>query len=71
MKSGALVRVFAVELAPRDAYYLVCRGKDADKPQVKALMRWALAQYQDLSERPRVSTRHPSPQFFSLVAAAR
>jgi hypothetical protein len=39
------VRVFAVELATRDAYYLVNRPKDAHKPQVKALTRWALDQY--------------------------
>jgi LysR family glycine cleavage system transcriptional activator len=46
IRSGALVRVFAVELATRDAYYLVSRPKDAHKPQVRALTRWALAQYQ-------------------------
>jgi LysR family glycine cleavage system transcriptional activator len=46
LRSGALVRVFAVEVATRDAYYLVSRPKDADRPQVKALTRWALAQYQ-------------------------
>ncbi len=46
IRSGALVRVFAVELATRDAYYLVSRPRDAHKPQVKALTRWALAQYQ-------------------------
>jgi len=40
LRSGALVRVFAVELATRDAYYLVSRPKDADRPQVKALTRW-------------------------------
>src|SRR5580704_325472 len=45
IRSGALVRVFAVELATSDAYYLVSRAKDAHKPQVKALTRWALAQY--------------------------
>jgi hypothetical protein len=37
--------VFAVELATRDAYYLVSRPKDVHKPQVQALTRWALAQY--------------------------
>ncbi len=45
IRSGALVRVFAVELPTRDAYYLVSRAKDAHKPQVKALTCWALAQY--------------------------
>src|ERR1700730_14218970 len=46
LRSGALVQVFEVELATRDAYYLVSRPKAADRPQVKALTRWALAQYQ-------------------------
>ena len=46
MRSGALVRVFAVQLATSDSYYLVSRPKDAEKPQVKALVRWALAQFQ-------------------------
>ena len=46
LHSGALVRVFAVQLATADAYYLVSRAKDAEKPQVKALLHWAQAQYQ-------------------------
>jgi LysR family transcriptional regulator, glycine cleavage system transcriptional activator len=46
MRSGALVRVFAVQLPTADSYYLVSRPKDADKPQVKALSRWALQEYQ-------------------------
>jgi len=46
MRSGALVRVFAVQLATNDSYYLVSRPKDAEKPQVKALTRWALQEYQ-------------------------
>jgi LysR family transcriptional regulator, glycine cleavage system transcriptional activator len=70
IRSGALVRVFAVELATRDAYYLVSRPKDADKPQVKAITRWTLAQFQSSPE-PRVSARHASAQFISLVAAGR
>jgi LysR family transcriptional regulator, glycine cleavage system transcriptional activator len=45
IRSGALVRVFAVELATAEAYYLVSRPRDADRPPVKALTRWALAQY--------------------------
>jgi len=71
LRSGALVRVFAVELATRDAYFLVSRPKDADKPQVKALTRWALAQFQEPEGRAaaRVSAHHSSAQFFSLVAA--
>jgi LysR family glycine cleavage system transcriptional activator len=46
MRSGALVRVFAVQLNTGDSYYLVSRPKDAEKPQVKALTRWALQEYQ-------------------------
>ena len=45
IRSGALVRVFAVELATPEAYYLVSRARDAERPPVKALTRWALAQY--------------------------
>jgi LysR family glycine cleavage system transcriptional activator len=46
LRSGALVRVFAVQLATTNSYYLVSRPNDAEKPQVKALLRWALAEYQ-------------------------
>jgi LysR family transcriptional regulator, glycine cleavage system transcriptional activator len=46
LRSGALVRVFAVQLATTNSYFLVSRPKDAEKPQVKALLRWALAEYQ-------------------------
>jgi LysR family transcriptional regulator, glycine cleavage system transcriptional activator len=46
LRSGALVRVFAVQLATSNSYFLVTRPKDAEKPQVKALLRWALAEYQ-------------------------
>ena len=46
LRCGALVRVFAVQLATANSYYLVSRPKDAEKPQVKALLRWALAEYQ-------------------------
>jgi LysR family glycine cleavage system transcriptional activator len=44
IRCGALVPVFAVEVATGEAYYLVSRVKDADKPQVQALSRWMLAQ---------------------------
>jgi len=44
-RSGALVRIFSVELATNDAYFLVSRSKDADKPGVRALSNWALAQF--------------------------
>lgn len=45
IRSGALVRVFAVELAMPEAYYLVSRPRDAERAPVQALTRWALAQY--------------------------
>ena len=46
LRSGALVRVFATQLATTNAYFLVSRPRDVEKPQVKALLRWALAEYQ-------------------------
>ena len=45
IRTGALVRVFAVELPTPEAYYLVSRPRDAERAPVKALTRWALAQY--------------------------
>ena len=45
MRAGALVPVFGVELATPEAYYLVSRPRDAERPPVKALTGWALAQY--------------------------
>jgi LysR family glycine cleavage system transcriptional activator len=44
-RSGALVRIFSVEVATNDTYFLVSRPKDADKPQVKAITNWALQQF--------------------------
>jgi LysR family glycine cleavage system transcriptional activator len=46
IRSGALVQVFAVELASADSYYLVNRPKDTERPAVRELTRWAVAQYQ-------------------------
>jgi LysR family glycine cleavage system transcriptional activator len=46
LRTGALVRVFAAHLETTNSYFLVCRPKDAEKPQVKALLHWALAEYQ-------------------------
>jgi LysR family glycine cleavage system transcriptional activator len=48
-RSGALVKIFSVELATPDTYFLVSRPKDADKPEVRALTNWALAQFADTS----------------------
>ena len=46
LRSGALVRVFGVQLSTADCYYLVSRAKDAEKPEVQALTRWAVTEYQ-------------------------
>lgn len=45
-RSGALVRIFSVELATNDTYFLVSRPRDADKPEVQAITKWALEQFQ-------------------------
>ncbi len=44
-RSGALVRIFSVELETNDTYFVVSRHRDADKPEVRALTDWALAQF--------------------------
>lgn len=41
-ESGLLVRLFSVELATPDAYFLVSRCKDAERPEVAAMSRWML-----------------------------
>jgi LysR family glycine cleavage system transcriptional activator len=46
--SGALVRIFSIELALSDTYYLVSRPKDAEKPEVKAVTEWALEEFRSL-----------------------
>jgi len=40
--SGLLVRIFPVELATSDTYYLVSRSKDSDRPEVAAMTGWVL-----------------------------
>jgi LysR family transcriptional regulator, glycine cleavage system transcriptional activator len=49
--TGALVRIFSIELATPDTYYLVTRPKDAEKPEVTALTEWALEEFRSLDER--------------------
>jgi LysR family transcriptional regulator, glycine cleavage system transcriptional activator len=44
-RSGALVKIFSVELKTADTYFLVSRPKDADKAEVRALTHWALTQF--------------------------
>ncbi len=49
--TGALVRIFSIELATADTYYLVCRAKDAEKEEVTAVTEWALEEFRSLDER--------------------
>jgi LysR family transcriptional regulator, glycine cleavage system transcriptional activator len=44
-RSGALVRLFSLQLETDDAYFLVSRLNDADKPEVTAITDWTLAQF--------------------------
>jgi DNA-binding transcriptional LysR family regulator len=46
-RSGALVRIFSVELETNDTYFLVSRPKDAEKPAVKAITQWARGQFRN------------------------
>jgi LysR family transcriptional regulator, glycine cleavage system transcriptional activator len=41
-ESGALARVFAVQLATADAYFLVSRVKDAQRSEVRAMTQWMI-----------------------------
>src|SRR5207237_3717516 len=59
-RSGSLVRIFSVEVATNDTYFLVSRPKDADKPEVKAITNWALQQFR-AAERGRLT--HPPSSF--------
>lgn len=47
-ETGALVRIFSIELALSDTYYLVSRPRDAEKPEVKAVTEWALEEFRSL-----------------------
>jgi DNA-binding transcriptional LysR family regulator len=49
-RTGALLRIFSVELETKDTYFLVSRPKDAEKPEVRAITHWARAQF---SNHPR------------------
>jgi LysR family transcriptional regulator, glycine cleavage system transcriptional activator len=49
--TGALVRIFSIELATTDTYYLVTRAKDSEKPEVTALTEWALEEFRSLDQR--------------------
>jgi LysR family glycine cleavage system transcriptional activator len=47
-ETGALVRIFPIELALSDTYYLVSRPRDAEKPEVMAVTEWALEEFRSL-----------------------
>lgn len=44
-RSGALVRLFSLQLETDDSYFLVSRLKDAHKPEVIAITDWTLEQF--------------------------
>jgi LysR family glycine cleavage system transcriptional activator len=44
-RSGALVRLFSLQLETDDSYFLVSRLQDADKPEVTAITDWTLGQF--------------------------
>lgn len=46
--SGALVRIFSIELALSDTYYLVSRPRDAERAEVSAVTDWALEEFRSL-----------------------
>jgi LysR family glycine cleavage system transcriptional activator len=47
-QTGALVRIFSMELHLNDAYFLASRPRDADKPEVRAFLDWALEEFSTL-----------------------
>lgn len=49
--SGALVRIFPVESPACGSYFIVCRPKDADRPEVAALLEWLLAEFRPAPEK--------------------
>jgi LysR family transcriptional regulator, glycine cleavage system transcriptional activator len=46
LRSGALVRIFSVELVTNEVYYLLSRPKDTERPEAKALAQWVVDQFQ-------------------------
>jgi LysR family glycine cleavage system transcriptional activator len=47
-RAGTLTRIFAVELPTAEAYYLVNRARDAERPDVHAFTAWMRAQFTGL-----------------------
>ena len=44
LRGGRLMRVVESEIDTGDAYYLVCRHEDRSRPELRALMSWALSE---------------------------
>jgi LysR family transcriptional regulator, glycine cleavage system transcriptional activator len=44
-RSGALVRLFSLQLETEECYYVVRRFQDAHKPEVTAITNWTLEQF--------------------------
>ena len=44
LRGGRLVRIAEAEVEPGDAYYVVCRLEDRIRPDVRALLSWALSE---------------------------
>jgi LysR family transcriptional regulator, glycine cleavage system transcriptional activator len=49
-RSGTLVRIFSVQLATAEAYFLVHRSRDHEQPDVRALREWAISRFQGAGE---------------------
>jgi LysR family glycine cleavage system transcriptional activator len=56
-RSGALVRLFSLQLETDDSYFLVSRLQDADKPEVTAITDWTLRRPALRKLRPPAPTR--------------
>lgn len=52
-RSGALARIFSVELPTADTYYLAIRLKDADKPDIRAFSDWMSAEFSERRAAPK------------------
>lgn len=50
-ESGALVKIFSVELATSETYFVASRTRDAEKPEVAAITKWMLSQFKSFDER--------------------
>ena len=53
LRSGALVRLFEVELASPYAFWLVCRHDRLREPKIRAFREWVVAAMVDRSANER------------------